>query len=273
MTSSERDPRGSQGPFNLLLAAAWRAARSLARDLNELEQLQSAPESVRRFAEAGRERARDILRESLAEARPAYGWIDELGETIGKDPRRVWAVAPVSGMANFTAGRPGFAVLAAYADRGAVQAGAIVDPATGEVFSARAGEGARRDRFRLRLATAGGGHPCPAVAAPLANADSPLSGRLFRDLQTFARLGFGIRGTGSTALDWAWVAAGRLQGAWTYGPPGIAERVGALLVREAGGRAGLAKRPVSEDAPNCAAAAPTFDMLAEALNPRSAPPG
>ena len=257
----------AQAPLNLLIGAARRAARGLGRDLNELEQLQSSPESALRYAEAGRERARETLRDALLEARPSYGWIDDQEEHFGRDPRRIWTVEPLSGLSNFAAGRPGFAIAAAYADKGKLESAVVIDPANGEIYSARRNAGARRDQFRLRVAGPAGRSEGAAIAAPLPSGRSGKDGRttLFEDALRIAGHGIGIRGTGSVALDCAWVAAGRLHGAWCYGTPDAAIRIGAFLVQEAGGRTSLAGRSAAEFDVSIAASGSVFDMLSEAL--------
>ena len=274
MNQNDRAPDDGHAPLNLLIGAARRAARGLSRDLNELEQLRAAPDSARRYAEAGRERARESLRQTLLDANPAYGWFDDREECLGRDPRRVWVVDPLSGISNFAAGRPGFALAAAMADKGKIEAAVVVDPASGEIYTAGRNTGARRDQFRLRAAGPPGAVAGCAVAPPLPNASAnpELRARSLEHAARVADLGFGIRGNGSAALDFAWVAAGRLHGAWRYGPASMAERIGAFLVREAGGRAILAKRDAAQTDTTVAASVSAFDMLSEALRgPTPAP--
>ena len=226
----------SSAPLNLLIGAARRAARGLSRDLGELEQLQNSPKNAARYARAGRERARAVLREVLSTANPAYGWIDETGREDGRDPRRHWAAEPVSGIANFAHGSPGFALSAAYVRNGHTEAAIILDPASGEIFTVRRGAGARRENYRLRVSgrrrqedwTFGGPLPEPG-------ADDSLRKRALHDLFQAATLGAGLRGTGSAALDFAWVAAGRYDGAWARGERTVGILAGVLLVEESGG--------------------------------------
>ncbi len=271
MTQDDHAPDDSHARLNLLIGATRRAARGLGRDLNELEQLRAAPQSARRFAEAGRERARESLRQSLLESSPAYGWFDDHEETGGRDPRRFWAVAPLSGMANFAAGRPGFAIAAAMADKGRIEAAVMIDPASGEIYSAVRNGGARRDQFRLRTSGSRELDTECTVAPPLLRAGSTpeLRARILGDISRVTNRGFGILSTGSTALDFAWVAAGRLHGLWRYGPVGAAVRIGAFLVREAGGRAILAGPEATQPDVTIAASGPAFDMLSEGLRRQS----
>ncbi len=266
MNRNGRAPEDGHAPLNLLIGAARRAARGLGRDLNELEQLRASPESALRYAEAGRERAREALYQSLLDARPAYGWFDDREELPGRDPRRIWAVDPLSGIENFAAGRPGFALAAAMADKGKIEAAVVIDPASGEIFSAGRDAGARRDQFRLRAAGPVAGAGCAAAAPfPDAVADPELSARFFEDSAKVAGLGFAIRGTGSTVLDFAWVASGRFHGAWRYGPVSMASRIGAFLVREAGGRTALSKTDAIKTEVTVTASGSAFDMLSGAL--------
>ena len=272
MSRADRDPESPTAPLNLLLTAVRQAARSLSRDLNELEQLQESPAGALAYAESGREQAREGLRHALLDARPAYGWCDDLDTEEGRDPRRSWLVQPVSGFANFTTGRPGLAMAAALRDRDRIEAAVILDPASGEIFSAGRELGARRDRFRLRVA--GPVSDGAAIGAPLpgASASPGRRERSFRDAAAVAATGLGIRGTGSIALDLAWVAAGRLHGAWSYGPAGHAAEIGAFLVREAGGRALLAGPEAGAEAVSVAASRSAFDMLSDTLRAPGPPP-
>lgn len=216
---------GLQAPATLLVRAVRDASRGIARDLGELENLQSAPESASRYAEAGRERAREMLRANLTAAAPGYGWRDDREEEAGRDPRRRWVVEPLSGMACFRRGAPGAALLAAYQDRGATRAVAVLDPATGELYTARHGEGAFRGQHRLRVSARTRPGDClvsTAAATPADRARVEASGAT-------------PHGAGSPALDMAWLAAGRLDAVVLRdgGPVAIAAP---LLVQEAGGR-------------------------------------
>ena len=56
-----------------------------------------------------------------------------------------------------------------------------------------------------------------------------------RTLRHYTENSGGIRRMGSAALDLAWVAAGRLDGAWLTGLQAWDVAAGGLIVREAGG--------------------------------------
>src|SRR5438067_6404063 len=79
--------------LNVMIKAAHRAARSLKRDLGEVEQLQVSLKGPRNFVTAADRRAETILREELAKARPDYGFLgEEGGAHPGSDKTHRWIV-------------------------------------------------------------------------------------------------------------------------------------------------------------------------------------
>lgn len=214
-----------KAPATLLVRAIRDASRGIARDLGEIENLQAAPASAAAFAEAGRERARSALRESLMAVAPAYGWSDDREDTPGRDPRRRWVVNPLSGIDCFRHGAPGAALMAAYQEREVTQSVAVLDPATGELFTARLGEGAWLERRRLRV----------SARADLSDCLVGASGAFAEDRAKIEAGGAVLRSAGSPALDIAWVAAGRLDAAAMRGSWTVAAAASALA-HEAGAR-------------------------------------
>ena len=65
--------------LNVMIKAAYRAGRSLKRDLGEVEHLQVSLKGPRNFVTAADRRAEEIVREELAKARPDYGFLGEEG--------------------------------------------------------------------------------------------------------------------------------------------------------------------------------------------------
>lgn len=225
----------SDAPLNLLLRAARWAARGLARDLGELEQLQNSPAGAADFARRGRDRARETLRKSLLDASPAYGWTDDREHLDGRDPNRRWIAEPVSGFGSFAHGAPGFALAVGYVEKGVTSAAIVLDPATGELFSARRGGGASREQVRARVSGRARLEGA-LIGAPdlLAETDEDRS-LAHTDGERLLAHGARLRSAGSAVLDLAWVAAGRFDGAWMRGGLTTGARIAALLILEAGG--------------------------------------
>jgi len=86
----------------------------------------------------------------LQRAFPDHGFLgEELGERGPTDRR--WIIDPIDGTRNFVRGIPVWAVLIGLEEQGEVTAGVVLNPASGECFWARKGEGAFCDGERIRV--------------------------------------------------------------------------------------------------------------------------
>ena len=146
----------------------------------------------------------------------------------------VFVVDPLDGTTNFLHGVPWYAVSVAALVDGELLAGAVINAATGELFSATAGGGARRGGQPMRVS--GTTDPARALIAtgfPFSREEEIT--RYVRFLPAIMGATSGIRRAGAAALDLADVAAGRYDAFWELrlSPWDIA--AGILLVREAGG--------------------------------------
>src|SRR3972149_6453656 len=85
--------------------------------------------------------AEQIIVEILGRAFPEHGFLgEELGARGSKEVR--WIVDPIDGTRNFVRGIPIWAVLIALEERGEITAGVILNPVSGELWTARRGGGA-----------------------------------------------------------------------------------------------------------------------------------
>jgi myo-inositol-1(or 4)-monophosphatase len=177
-------------------------------------------------------RAEMLIRELLLEATPDAGLLAEESATTAPSARLQWVVDPLDGTVNFMYGVPEFAVSIAAAVDGEVVAGAVIDPARDELFSARLGGGARRDGESISVS------PCRSLPSALVatgfsyHADgraeqSEVAGRVV----TSAR---DLRCVGSTALELCWVACGRVDAYYQRGTEIWDRAAGALIATEAG---------------------------------------
>lgn len=95
-----------------------------------------------------------LIRERLARLRPGDAVVgEEHGGTAG-GTRTSWVVDPIDGTVNFLYGLPWYAISVAAVQDGASVAGAVVEPATGRLWSAAAGEGATCDGVPLHVSGA-----------------------------------------------------------------------------------------------------------------------
>lgn len=119
----------------------------------------------------------------------------------------LWVVDPLDGTSNFRAGFPVFSLTLALLERGRVIAGLVYDPVRDELFHALRGAGAYLNNTRLDLST----QPDIPLARCLATVDfkrlpKPLACHLASETPFGSQ-----RSLGSVALDWCWLAAGRIQ--------------------------------------------------------------
>jgi len=90
----------------------------------------------------------------LRRAFPDHGFLgEEFGEQGPADRR--WIIDPIDGTKNFVRGIPVWAVLIGLEEHGEVTTGVVLNPASGECFWARKGEGAFQDGERLRVSEVG----------------------------------------------------------------------------------------------------------------------
>jgi myo-inositol-1(or 4)-monophosphatase len=213
------------------------------------------------------QRAQDLLRTRLHEARPQDGFLGEEEGGAASRSEITWVVDPIDGTVNYLYGIPSYAVSVAAVvgdptTPGAWRpvAGAVVNPVTGELFGARQGFGAW-----LKVGA--------AAATRLEIADPPQLGHALvgtgfgydtgrRHWQATLLLGVlpqirDIRRIGSAALDICAVAAGSLDAYFERGLNPWDMAAAWLVLTEAGGVfTGLGSEPPNDQM--VVAAAPTL---------------
>ena len=158
---------------------------------------------------------------------------EESGTHAGRSGER-FIVDPLDGTTNYAHRYPLFCVSIAYERAGVVEAGVVHAPVLGESFAARRGGGATRNGQPIRVSAIG-----QIAAAMVCTGFNPA--RYARNGPYFAYLSDraqAVRRDGSAALDLAFVAAGRYDAFWEWDLSPWDVAAGALLIEEAGGRAG-----------------------------------
>lgn len=223
--------------MNVMIGAARKAGRSLARDFGEVEQLQVSVKGPGDFVSAADLRAEEIVFKELSKARPGYGFLmEERGSVEGPDETHRWIVDPLDGTTNFLHGIPLFAVSIALEREGQIVAGVTYNPASNELFTAERGKGAFLNDRRLRVSAR------REIGDAVITTGIPHRGRpghksFLAELTAVMAEAAGLRRTGSATLDLAWTAAGRFDACWEHNLGAWDMAAGILLVREAGGLA------------------------------------
>ncbi|HET9715576.1 MAG TPA: inositol monophosphatase family protein [Pseudolabrys sp.] len=221
--------------LNVMISAARKASRAIKRDFGELEKLQVSLKGPANFVSAADRRAEETIYAELMKARPDYGFLgEEGGKREGTDKTHTWIVDPLDGTTNFLHGIPHFAISLALQREGVIVAGLIYNPATDEMFVAERGKGAFLNERRIRVAART--RLFDAIVgcglAHYGHGDIPLS---IKEVGAMQDQVAGLRRFGASALDLAWVAAGRLDGYWERSLKPWDMAAGIVLIREAGG--------------------------------------
>ena len=221
--------------LNVMIKAARKAARGLARDFGEVEKLQVSLKGPANFVTAADRRAEETLREELLAARPGYSFLGEEGGRIeGPDKTHTWIVDPLDGTTNFLHGIPHFAISIGLERENVLVAGLVYNPISDEMFLAERGKGAFLNDQRLRVA----GRKNMSEAVVSCGLPHLGRGGLEEFRNEFAIVQekvAGLRRFGAAALDLAYIAAGRFDIYWERNLSPWDMAAGTLLVREAGG--------------------------------------
>src|SRR5919198_2207055 len=221
--------------INVMVQAATKAGRSLARDFGEVQNLQVSMKGPGDYVSQADRKAEDIIFAELSRARPGYGFLmEERGAVAGEDDQHRWLVDPLDGTTNFLHGIPIFAISIALERQGQLVAAVVYNPAMDELYTAERGGGAFLNDRRLRV-SARTQLPDAVIGTGIPHLGRGHHGNFLIELRNVMGEVSGIRRLGSASLDLAYVAAGRFDGFWedALSPWDIA--AGILLIREAGG--------------------------------------
>jgi len=142
----------------------------------------------------------------------------------------VWCLDPIDGTSNFLAGVPYFSISLALIDQGLVMLAIVYDPIRDEMFSAQHGQGANLNGVQLRLEDSNLALSQSIALIDFKRLDPELATRLVCDSPYASQRSFG-----SVALDWCWLAAGRVQ-VYLHGGANLWDyAAGHAIFEEAGG--------------------------------------
>jgi myo-inositol-1(or 4)-monophosphatase len=220
------------------LEAAREASRRGAAVLEEWRRRFSVREKARFDLVTDADLAsQQAIRDYLGRRYPGHGFLGEEDlasqERPGPEAPPTWIVDPLDGTTNYVHDCPLYCVSVGLQVAGELVAGAVYDPSRQELFAAAKGRGAWLGERRLATSTAAG-----LEEALLATGFPPdLRGqeRTLDWWRYFSLRARSLRRTGSTALNLAYVAAGRFDGYWAFDNHVWDVAAGAVLVREAGG--------------------------------------
>jgi myo-inositol-1(or 4)-monophosphatase len=243
----------------IALTVARRAGEVARQRRAEGVEVAAAKSSLSDIVTRADQEAEDLIRGAIAAARPNDGFLGEESGGAGGTSGLTWVVDPIDGTVNYFYGIPSYAVSIAVVEGDPdpltwrTLAGAVVNPASGETFTASLGGGAHLNGRALRvnegtdlaMALVGTGFGYDAAKRERqAQIVTQLIGKV-RD----------VRRIGAASLDLCSVAAGRLDAYFERGLNPWDHAAGSLIAREAGATVG-GLRDAPEDASLLVAAEP-----------------
>ncbi|MGB7483687.1 inositol monophosphatase family protein [Castellaniella ginsengisoli] len=218
--------------LNTAIKAARRAGAIINRASLDLERLNVARKGPKDYVTEVDRAAEESIIDILRTAYPDHGILaEESGPHPVENTEFQWIIDPLDGTTNFIHGFAHYAVSIALMHRGQAAHAVVYDPTRNEMFTASRGSGAFLNDRRVR------------VSACLRYYDALLASHIPQSTALPATSPFvpllaecaAARRTGSTVLDLAWVASGRLDGFCGVGLKPWDMAAGGLLVLEAGG--------------------------------------
>jgi myo-inositol-1(or 4)-monophosphatase len=218
---------------NIAVRAARQAGKLLLRYYGQVDVKSVSEKGRNDFVSEVDRAAEAAIIDVIRKAYPNHAILaEESGETAGNDFQ--WIIDPLDGTTNYLHGFPQFAVSIALRHRGQLESAVVYDPMREEMYTADRGGGAFLNDRRLRVTQRKDLH------GALLGTGIPFRDQRHLDLylammKALIRDTAGIRRPGSAALDFAYLAAGRVDGFWELGLAPWDFAAGVLLVREAGG--------------------------------------
>ena len=221
--------------IKVMIDAARKAGRALARDFGEVAELQVSRKGAADYVSAADLKSEQTIFEELSKARPGYGFLaEERGMIDGTDKTHTWIVDPLDGTTNFLHAMPHFAINIALQREGQIVAGVTYNPANADLFWAERGRGAYLNDRRIRVAARTQFNEA-VFATGIPFLGHGQHARFLKELHQITQRVSGVRRYGAAALDLAWVAAGRFDGYWERDLNAWDIAAGILMVTEAGG--------------------------------------
>lgn len=214
-------------------AAAYQSAQVLQNYLGGSYEIRKKSEKdLVTEADTASER---VIRRTITRTFPQHSILAEESGLHAGSSDCMWIVDPLDGTTNFAHQLDVFCISIAFAHKGTIVAGVVLNPISGELFSAATHSGAKLNGQPIRIsATAHISESLLATGFPydkVAHMDT-----LMARFKTFLGACQGIRRMGSAALDLCFLACGRFDGYWEQNLKPWDTAAGMLIVNEAGGR-------------------------------------
>ena len=231
-----------QPMLNIALRAARLASEQIQRAQNKVEIIRFEKGDVSELIQETAETVEKTIVHTIQKAYPNHSLEGEFSgnhQSVGNKTEGTWYISAVDNVNNFSVGLPQIAVCLAGVIRGKVEHAVIINPVTGEEFTASRGYGAIFDGRRIRVSTRKSleGATIATDFADTSGDQSQLEKHLHMATKLHENRGV-LQNSGSAALNFANAAAGRIDGGFASNLQQATVLSSALLLQEAGGLVG-----------------------------------
>ncbi len=220
--------------LNIGLMAARKGAVELEFAVKKLHKLKVEKKGSTDYVTEVDRRVEQIIFEDIKSYYPEHNFLgEESGEEINNS-NVTWILDPIDGTTNFINGFPHYCISLCASVDGVPTHGVIIDPTRREEFSASKGKGAQLNGERIRVSDQ---KNLTDALLSCSSRSTPEQNYKYNLLGTFMELyknEITIRRTGCSALDLAYIGAGRLDGFWGNGLKPWDVAAGIVIAEEAG---------------------------------------
>lgn len=219
--------------LNIAVKAARSSSKIIIKYFERLERIKITEKGRNDFVSEVDQLAEKEVINVIHEAYPQHAILGEESGAIGDD-EYTWIIDPIDGTVNYIHGYPHFSVSIAVRHRNKILCGLTYDPLYQEMYTAEYGCGAYCNNKRIRVSQ----HKQlngSLLGIGFAHSNEQYLKDYIATLSQIELFTSGIRRSGSSALDFAYVASGKLDGMWVFNLKPWDMAVGSLLVKEAGG--------------------------------------
>ena len=222
--------------INIALKAARLASKEINKFARRKDKLKISEKGPTDFVTQVDQISEKIIIETIKASFPDSSFEgEELGRSGKENAKLLWVIDPLDGTTNFIHGFPYYSVSIACYEDGVLEHGLVYDITRDDEYYASRGKGAYLNQTRIRVAS------LPNLRNSLVCNSFHYSEGLMpkidqmRVIRNLYSQGLTLRRTGSTAIDLAYVASGKLDAFLGYGMKHWDFAAGALLVKESGG--------------------------------------
>ncbi len=219
----------------IAIRAVRKAGSFISKNYENIDFKETTQKGIDNFIINFNRNIEQLIIEIIRKSYPKHSIISkESGTHIGIDKYIQWIIYPLDGILNFIKHFPHFSVSIAVLVKGRTEVSVVYDPIRNELFTASRGNGGQLNGYRLRsnynknLYTS-----ILAINFPFKNKKNIIS--YIKIINTLFTKFSDFRYTGSSLLDLAYVAAGRLDGFFKITLKPYVFYAGELLIRESGG--------------------------------------